>query len=314
MKQTSHLLLAFIISYASPLVAFEGDTDLLRVIADGYEVSWENFRTWEGSAFAEISEVRSVSDGTIQEGWKRHIEMVFVCDNDSNASRWVSSFTDTTYSSGKTERRDPLVYSGMVKGNQGFQMVYEKSKERGLRTLDIFPVDDINRSEYGLSFDPQYVWKNVHPNIIGVLRNWYEERNDITSGHSIIRKGNIITITSILPGSAMPGGTDDQELSNVLVFDLSQGCNLVELKALNPASDVTWNLEYENINGVFVPKNISKEHKIKNQGSAYFLYFKARFDNKMVNEPVDPVEFEFDKIGLREGDRIIDRGAAGVMP
>lgn len=300
--------LCFILSITSHSeAAFKGDTELLKYIAEAYEVSCEKIRSWEGTASVDISEVHLGQEEAIKKGWKRHVETDFLYDYDSDAMRWISTFEDTTYNQGQEDRQKPVDFSGMAKTKQGFQMFYDKSNEEGFRTLEILPIDQVNRTENGLTFDPSYVWRHLHPNLTGVLRNWYKERDNISSGHSIHRQGDIVTVKSVLPASALPGGSPDQEIINVLVFDLSKGCNLLKFEALSPVTDVRWDLEYEEIGGAFVIKTISKEHKIKSPGNEYSKYFKANLNNKMVNQPVEPSEFEYDKIGLRPGDKIIDR-------
>jgi len=293
----------FVVIIASPLLAIEGDVELLKLIADGYETNWEKIRTWGGSAVVEISEVDEKTEKSAQNGWKRHNQAEFLVDRNLGATRWINRIEDITYNQGKEEQRKPFDYSGMVKSNKGCQMIYDSTDKQRIRTMEILPPADIIRNEGSFIFDPQYIWEHIYP-VLQQLRFCYENANDpnLSSGHTIVRQGNIVTF-ELKVHSEVPG----QDNFNRLVFDLSKGCNLVELVALCPVNEVRWKLDYEQIGNVFVVKEMSKSYKDKRQGNERYNQMKVTLNNKIVNKPVDSAEFEFDKIGLRPGDNILDR-------
>jgi len=57
---------------------------------------------------------------------------------------------------------------------------------------------------------------------------------------------------------------------------------------------------------------MSKSHIDRSSGKEIHQEIKATLINKLVNKPVDPREFEFDKIGLRPGDYVLDRTAGNM--
>jgi len=297
-----------ILIVAAPLSAIEGDVELLRFIADAYETNQEKIRTWGGSVVVESSVVYAETEELIQKGRKRHSKTKFLIDKNFGATRWNTRFKEVTYNEGKEKQREAFDYSGMVKSNQGYQMFYDSEDKQALRTMELLSADNIIRTENGFTFDPAYIWEHIYP-IRQQMKFYYENAHNpnFSSGHTIIRQGDIVTFES-----KVPSGIHGKDNVNRLVFDLSQGCNLVELVALSQVNEVRWKLDYERIGKVFVIKEISKSYKDKRPGNEHREQMKATLINKIVNNPVNPAEFKFDKIALRPGDHILDRTIGGL--
>jgi hypothetical protein len=303
MKMMIYCVCLFVIAVSSTQAVIEGDIELLRYIADGYETSWEQLRTWGGEA-----ETTFISSGgtppPYPRDWKRCNHAVFLIDRDAEAVRWNVGIEEIILDHDKEQNKKLQDYSGMTKNNRAFQMFYNTKNEKLVRTLEVGPEDNIIKNVTGFSFDPIYILqKDVFPDLPNKLRFYYEKAKSPKIGEcKIIRDGDIVKfeVKLITEGS-------NYENINRFTFDLSQGCNLLELYASGEQTDVQWRLDYEKVRDVFIPKKISRNYVNKTPGSESKSQFNAVFNNKMVNEKVDFREFEFDKLGLRPGDRILDR-------
>lgn len=295
---------SFILIIIVPLWGIEGDVELLKFIADGYENSWEKVRTWGGSATIAFEDFNGKVEQTPSSGWRRHKQTEFLLDRDSKMTRWNARVEEVILDAGKEQQKSPFDYSGIIKPQQAYQMFYDIKNEKKIRTLEVLSPDGVIRTIGGFTFDPVYILQHeVYPDLPLMLRFYYENSHDPAIGEcSVVRDGDIVKFEVSLPME-----DTDQKTINRFVFDLSKGCNLLEFEALGVETDVRWQIDYERVDDVFIIKGLSNSYVCKVPGNESHSQMKALLVNKMVNKPVNPTEFEFDKIGLRPGDRILDR-------
>jgi len=285
----------------------KGDIELLKIIADGYETSWKKIRTWGGAAAIDYSVTNGKKDQSHQTGWIRHSQAEFLLDRDLDATRWNVHIENITFDADIQQQKSLFDYSGMLKDGQGYQMVYNRQDQKMGRTLEKLPPDQILRTEGSFAFDPIYILQHIYPDIPGMMRFYYKDANNPNVAYTVIREGNIVKFES-----KVPTDVPSQPCVNRLVFDLSKGCNLIEFEGISPITDGRWLVDYEQVGDVFVIKSMSYSHTDKRPGYESRSQFNVVFDNKMVNKPIAPYEFEFDRIGFR--DRILDRTVDSNKP
>jgi len=289
----------------------QSDPDMLRFIADGYEANIEKLRTWKGTAIRQgarkTPEPADVSiPSKIEEEWAEQIK--FVSDRDRNATLWYGK---------PTEGQSPLsvVSSGMNKGEYNYKMDFSNKPEfsQEPRTLRIY---SLGTSVHGIQineFDP--VWILVQDvgldgNMGKNLRSWakfIEEEPMPERGYKLTRQGDIITLELFAPdNNSETGGM----VTSRYLFDLTKGCSVVEQEHISSRSETHWKLDYEKQGGVFVPKEITRAYKDKLKGGDTYRH--VTITTEMVNKPISQSEFEYEALGLRPGDYIVDHVKGGL--
>ncbi|KPL25093.1 MAG: hypothetical protein AMJ75_01945 [Phycisphaerae bacterium SM1_79] len=299
----------------------QGDPDLMRFIADGYEANLEKLRTWRGTAVRQGSRTTGQSaDSSVpsksEEEWTEQLK--FVNDRDRNTTLWYGKTIGGRYLE-NGEYKPPLLNlnSGMNKGEYHYKMDFREEAEfsQSPRTLRAYSRDAVGHGLQTSEFDP--VWVLVED--VGLygdmgehLRGWaksIEEEPMPERGYKLVRQGDLVTLDLFAP-------EDDSEDSGTVtsryVFDLAKGCSVVEQHHTSSVSETHWKLDYEEHRGVFVPKEIARVFANKQKGRESKTRHHVAFTTEMVNEPVSESEFEYQALGLRPGDYIVDHVKGGL--
>ena len=297
-------------SCACPLFAeIKGDIELLLLIADGYEANLAKLRTWRGKATLKAFHTPIPSTDWGERRWESQNE--FLLDRSQEAIRWRGETLKGTQTlEGKTSQIPPSVQSGMIKSGYNYRLALpDDEKERG--TLLVIPSGRGPRNLESDVFDPVHILtKEICPGLVEQLRGYHRLQSEGKlhfSNGSITRDGDLVTVE-----------TDNERGGNVgrittrFVFDLSKGCSLVEFLNSSKPSESHWKLDYEEIADVLVMKQVALTYKDKREGHEYVSTREAILTNEMVNEPVDPNEFTFAKLGMRPGDGVFDRVMGGI--
>jgi hypothetical protein len=294
----------------------QGDPELLRLVADGYEANLERLRTWRGTAIRRVERAPSQSsDGNMPLGFKEEIaeQLKFVADRDKDAALWYGTLLKPVLQSSESKPRSSRVNSGMNKGNYHYQMDAMREPESDPRTKRILLAYSKDAVSHGLQveeFDP--VWVLVQDlgasGTMGeALRSCAQSIENKTpapegAGYKLERKGDVVTIE--IYGPSEGGGISRSSY----VFDLSRGCSLVGQHNIDSHSEHHWELAYEEHNGVFVPTEISRLTRNKDGALRHHIVFTTQ----MVNEPVSESEFSYEALGLRPGDYVVDHMLGGL--
>ncbi len=303
---TAFLTMVSPLILVQPLFAdMEGDIELLKIIADGYEANLEALRTWKAKVTLKGFHTAIPSTDWGQRQWESQNE--FLLDRDQDAIRWYCERVKGTQTlEGKTNPLPQERDSGMIKGEYDYRLTFPEV-EKGRRNLLIIPSGRWPRNFQSNVFDPIHILtKEIYPGLIEQLRYYHQLGGKMKSNGSITREGDIVTVET---------DNDRGHYGRIItrfVFDLSKGCCLREFFNSSRVSESHWKLDYERIADVFVMKKVALTYKDKRKASRYVSTREAVLTNEMVNEPVDPKEFELDKIGMRPGDRVFDRVMGGV--
>jgi len=277
--------------FPGPVMArIEGELELLKLIANGYRVNLERLETWQGKATVELS---SVSKG---KEIKERSSVEFIYDREREAARWYWNQLQREIRRGQESKlEEPSFASGMVKGQSLYRFgPVPPTAERAAGLLYILPKSRRRLDGWSEDFHPMYFFRAVDGDMYARMMFYYEQANHpkISRG-KVERKGDLVTLTTWSEG-----------VTNRYEFDISQGCCLVGFFAEDPLVSGRWDLEYEQVGGVFVPKKV--ECKRSYSGGRSRLVRRISFEENVVNERIDPNEFSVDKLGLRPGDKIQD--------
>ncbi len=304
-------IVGFLAVSAQPAFAqVEGDIELLKLIANGFEANFKKIRTWKGTAYIKGSHTAIPIVGCGAREWERQNE--FLIDRDLGAVRWhYHTVKATEQKEGKMVEAEPDSGSGMIKGEIDYRLTIPE-KESWKRSLLIIPKGQLPRNIESNLFDPVFILESeIYPDKgLSGLTEWlmwyYDNATNVKlSDVTVKREGDIVTFQA---GSKINEGA---EVINRFVFDLSKGCLPVECLYLGPTIS-HWECDYEKAADVFVLKKVSYTYEDKHPEQKYTSKVEAMLTNEMVNEPVDHNEFELGKIGMRPGDMVNDKVAGGI--
>ena len=277
--------------------AIEGDIELLKVIADGYEENLAKLKTWAGKANIISSTSTGIGQGAMRRREKYKAE--FLLNREMDAVRWrwfcLEEF-DAKTKRWRSSELNPIF--GMTKGDCDYVLFFQgHAVQDAPRSLNIYRRDGWPSHFEGIGFDPLHILaKEIYPDVIGQLRGYHRLGGTMKSKGSITQEGDIVTLQT--------GGNyeDYGKIVTRFVFDLSKGCCLREYFTSSARSQTHWELDYEKIADVFVMKSVShvyKDNHAKSERS-------ATLTSSMVNCPAGEIEFLLGTLNLRPGDRIRD--------
>jgi len=314
-----HLLLALLLALTllgGQKCYSQDDQGLLRFIAEGYEANLGRLRTWRGTAIRR--EGRSPAqplDGKMPLSFKaKTVEQVqFVADRDKDAALWYGSLAGQKNRNSEGKPLSSRINSGMNRGGYHYRMDIMKEPELERRLL-VYSKASVSHGFQNVEFDPLWMLiedLGAHGTMGDALRNCaqdIEKETPLPEGHGykIERKGDVVTFKIYGRVPDREGGFISSRSS--YVFDISKGCSMVGQHHVSSRSETHWKLDYEEHNGVFVPKEITRVKRDKSMG----LHHQIVFTTEMVNEPVSESEFSYEALGLRPGDYIVDHTKGGL--
>jgi hypothetical protein len=298
-------LIAFFIfsSQASSLAGIRGDTEILNLIANGYDANMQKLRTWKGQAMVEGYSSPIASVGWGEKRWVRKDDLLISLD--SNSFRWFQvTVKSTELKDSKLIEKSGQRNAGLDKDLYEYRLSYSDN-DKLKRYLTIYSRNTFPKTFNSEVFNPFYALKSLDAASVSErLRYYYVNSKDPCLSHvSVTRQENLVTVVSIIAKGNFIGK---------YIFDLSKGCMPVECLLSSDISENFYTFGYENISGVFVLKNASYRYKDKRQAMSYESSIKVSLINEMVNTPVEASEFEVDKIGMRPGDIVHDQVSEGI--
>jgi len=276
----------------------QGNTELLKVIADGYEANLAQLRTWRGRAH-----IRSrITEGNGPRRRARY-QADFLIDRDRGIVKWTwFSLPPDGPVPADEAAQDLSLKAGMTRGDCDYVVFYYDCGLPGEeRSLKIYARDEWPRHFHGLAFDPlRVLTKEIYPDVARELRSYHKHDTRDTSRGRITREGNMVTIESDYQYESIGG------IVVRCTFDLSKGCCPTEFLNSSRVGESHWTLAYGEIAGVFVPKRISLISVNRSHDPTIREERTAVLTTRMVNEPVDEAGFSLGGLGVKPGDPIQD--------
>ncbi|MBN2129566.1 MAG: redoxin domain-containing protein [Sedimentisphaerales bacterium] len=276
----------------------QGDIQLLKTIADDYEASLAQLRTWRGRA-----SIRShTTEGNGPARVARY-QANFLVDRDREASKWMwFTLTKKEQASPSETPSDLNPKARMSRGDCDYLVFYYDYGLPGEeRSVKIHAKDTLARHFQQNAFDfLRVLTEEIHPDVARELRSYHKHNTRDTSSGRITREGSLVTIESNYQYESVG------EIVVRCTLDLSKGCCPTEFLNSSRASTTHWRLTYEQIAGVFVPKSISLISVNKNHDPLITGERTAVLTSTMVNESVDEAEFSLGGLGVKAGDPVGD--------
>ncbi|MFB0525401.1 MAG: hypothetical protein ACETVZ_07650 [Phycisphaerae bacterium] len=290
----------------SAFATVEGDLELLKLVAHGYKANLAKLATWQGKAVISL-DLFSTDDKIPSIRRKSSAEFLF--DAEQDATRWYWNQLEGLRTRKGTQpvTEKPYFTSGIAK-NKTLHMLFPvpPTPERPPRNVLIKPVGGKRIGGWNNEFNPMFYFQSIDRDWYKRLMFYYEKANSPHIGTlKIWKKGNIVFFETV------------NKRDPIFVhheFDLSKGCCITKyVRNYDPnfsKIQVIWNIDYEQVNGVFVPKEIKNIH-IKSDGSSKTTRV-VQFVQNITNKPIDAEEFSLAKLRLIPGDIVRDQ-ATGIM-
>lgn len=274
------------IVYAKPL---KGNRELLKLVANGYKANYDKLETMQGSA--QIKSLYSQQIGGYEK--EREASAEFLLDKTQRARRWTWR--------GRDDKGEIIqAVSGMIKDKDIFMLPHNDNKpdKRPYQILEIRPIESYDR-EIGIvdsTFDPLYWYKAIREDIYKLCMGYYKAFDSPNLiGGTIIREDNYIILE-----------VGDETVTNRYTFDADKGYCLVKYYAKDPQVEDSWDFNFKEIDGVFVPCELKRVKDNIYPEETVTFRIEAKISEIIVNEPIDPKCFEIESLGLRAGDYIDD--------
>ena len=270
----------------------KGDVELLKTVAEKYRANLEKLKTWRGEVKWPLHSIEIICECSID----------FACDFTLPAKRWAITLGEQHISDKGIEKTmPPECRFGMYRDGAYYQLIYKDKNKRHEANVQDRPFMQ-PALNYG-TFDAQFylTFEGIEPDEIGT-KLYKGSKEKETTGVTIIKDGNILTIQTVLEkyGPAPVA---------LYQFDLSKGANFtkVEMRSneTNRKSEGIWRWIWEEVNGVWVPKEFSKD-VVAILPNPRATHYRVLWTKNEVNIPLEKDEFSLVKLGLRQGDQVYD--------
>lgn len=312
-RRVAGWLIALVLIWAQPLHGeIVGDIELLKLVADGYEVSTDRFRTLKGQA-----NVSCFVNGHLKKKIRRDYtwqeKSEFLIDRGTESGRWKwEKVNQKDVRDGKAVTLMPSLGTGMVKGSYAYDLTFPDKPDHK-RSLAVIQDKDFPRHFQSPVMDPVYILTEEvnHDGIVDSLRFFYDHAANFA--HNNKHKLTISNDNNIVHVVYERNDVDEGKHSiKRFAFDLSKNCHLIEKYESFDEIECHYKFSYKMVDDVYVLKTASKEYHGKYRDFPYISKRNIVVETEMVNEPIDPEEFTLEKIGMRPGDMVFDRIAGGI--
>jgi len=292
------LLVIFALLSVRAFGEFVGDPELMRLIAEADRANREKILTWQGSASIRSSYLPAdTAENRLQ--LQSEISVQFSYNRALRAKRWDVSVlrhgrSDGTAQISKRSR-------GLLLEDTLYRIgPYLATEDDRRQPCHIYDASEPYRQTLDLSdgaFDP---FSYFSPSPIN-YQNRYESLKESTGREGgglrrLTRNADLIIYETVLGDNV-----------NIYTFDVSQGCNLVKLYGEGPSSaPYEWSCQYEEIEGIWLPKRITIEQGPRDDRGASPLTDIIVFTHDLLNAPIAESHFSLESLGIAPGTAIFD--------
>ncbi len=277
-----------------------GDTELLQKAAVKYRSNIERLRTWRGQVKLRRHSIDKDDNVLIE------CRINFAHDANSGNRRYGITITkDVTIAGEREAPRLPLQSrAGIFRKGAYYRLIYPLAQENALRVAYVQSKKFMDPGySYG-TFEAMYFFTNGGTPFDKYWDMYRKNAKHAELSGTIKLAGSrvILTLNRVRVSAKY-------SLHTVYEIDLAASGNVtrVETRLLAEGSEsVTvcrWN--WEDVNGVFVPKTITKDHNF-NGSPPYEYHVTLDWEQNVVNEKLPDDAFELLHLGLRRGDWVYD--------
>jgi hypothetical protein len=300
-RQVCVVLAAVLLSCQQGFGGIEGNVELLRRVAEGHKANREKVLSWRGTVtLTSESDFAGGGGPPGMEGYRARDEGLFVYEARTQATRWNSKRAESTVTrEGKQEVPEgPQGYfsSGLMKDGVCYEVGPLSWDREGNLRRRAMTITAGSWRGMGTLLNPMYYLGEGGQDLDELLMSYVRKAGSDDVAGTVSRTGDIVTLE-------VRTGGDVRRYQ----FDLAKGCNLVNFLTASGSTTQNRTLEYEEVEGVFLPRRVAEGYVWKQaEGAESVSRREVEFVNEAVNVPVDPSEFELGKLGLEPGDWVRD--------
>ncbi len=293
----------------SPMVCTANEKDnyeLLKQVALANKANQEAIMTWKGR----VSFVTfSTSTKLAIENLEQHYNIEYTYDRFQDKTLFVCTrqLRKGIMDGNNIEDNKPSYYGGLRLSDGIYTRGPWQAIDEYARPNLIFKKrDDSAHSDFSIDYIPFRYFNVQQMDTFSRMMFFYEHmKGQSAIGKKVTRRNNIVSFDNILTSSESGVVTSIGKYE----FDLSRGGNPILVEVIVPDE---WHYKSENtfelINNIWVPKTVYVESKSLQNGKVVDISrVKIDWKEQQLNMEIDPQVFDLEKIGVQQGDRVIDR-------
>lgn len=290
----------------------KGSPELLDVIAGENLENYNRIRTWKGKV-----EVVDVREAKGKPSVRTPSTVEFAVDRQRNALRWNWTYGDSVHRvDGKEVKKESYGnWNGMLKDRTYYRLGPPPKTGKRWRYLKIDPKTP-NQWRFGpLSdeFDPFYFMSDCgespHDRFRGLRRLAFvgaKLGNKQAMSHwTVSQDGSMITVASFQADF----GNNGDFLINRYEVDRNCGSNIVKFVSATQTYSGITECKYVEKAGAWVPERFTYETIVLDEDQVVQRrrWRKLKWIANVVNNPLNDEEFSWERLGVRDGDYVIDK-------
>jgi hypothetical protein len=299
--KTKSIVTAVLLITAFSAQGEDEDWKLLQQVADVRSSNLAKLDTWRGKAIVERS--TGYNEASFQVD--TYEEAGFAHDQVTGSTRWTLTIHDATYIhdpaplyAGTWDNRDqPKIHGALFSDEHEYRSRPHIMKADGTteNTL-VIRARHSKRPRSGFQeFHPMYYFTYHGRDLSEMIRFRYEHR----------KTGRPLSISRV--NDLVTWDRSANNVTNVYIFDLSKGGNLVQYIGADPSVNAQHEWDYTLIDGIWVPSVYRYKNKnTKDNGKIQLFGQKVTFVKHELNTPLEEEEFTLEGIGVRPGTRVTD--------
>lgn len=283
--------------------AFEGKKEDLAIVTAKFRQNLDRLKTWQGR----VKLTHRVGDSEAGSGVLVECAIEFAYDVKAASYRYnITKIRDVSVNKDGEEPRLSLrSKAGLSNADGYYELEFNARKTSSSRTGFLDRKASVEAGWHYMSFDPVFYYTHqgiAHDRELQVLIDNFTHE----AAHGWVkRNGDSIAVRQTIGDNSF-----ERE------FSLDKGGNAVRATTLEKRNDgseriteSTW--DWEKVNGVWVPKRASRsdqgqQTRIKD-GKIDSLNVVFDWEENRVNEPLDEGALSLASLGLRQGDRIVNK-------
>ena len=282
--------------------AVHGDPELLRMVAMQHKANKKAILSWKGRAIIRDRSMATKGTGITTDHLETRSNVQFAYGRVEGAVRWNRQIIGGTWT--RDGKESPAVVkkdyaAGLIRNGRYYRYaVPESEKNKPPHQLTIYKDSKSRGRMLNECFDPIYFLSDHGEDLTHRLMFLYEKAQSpkLAEWH-VSRDGDVVTIET---------RWNKGKCVNRYVCDLSKGGNLVSYCGKDGSVDERWTYDFANVGGVWVLKSLTYNHTRLFEMGTKKQEKTIEWVENVVNQPFDPQEFSFAKMGVQPGDWVSD--------
>jgi len=274
----------------------QGDLEVLKMAAVKYRTNLDLLENWRGRLAMSSQFLRKEGNHLVE------CNIEFAYDKKTSSNRWTIHVNkDVKTAGGKEEPAEmPHRRAGLIRDGVHYQFMYDLGKEASPHTVTVGAKRFFEPGFHMGSFEPAYFLTHEGQDFDKYWLFLCENAKQPAIVGSLVRKGDRLMLIN---------ERAKQGLRSVCEINLAQGGNVerLETSLKRPELERTtaWTWTWEQVNGVWVPKEIRKDFVTTGEKPEEY-HDRLTWTENAVNTPLAEDEFSLVKLGVRRDDVVYD--------